>query len=39
MSGPSPFISKLFTLFFNMDKAVGADFERGLAKLAATTKR
>jgi hypothetical protein len=39
MSGPSPFISKLFTLFINMDKAVGADFERGLAKLAATTKR
>jgi hypothetical protein len=39
MSGPSPFITKLFTLFFNMDKSVGADFERGLAKLAATTKR
>jgi hypothetical protein len=39
MSGPSPFITKLFTLFVNMDKTVGADFERGLAKLAATTKR
>ena len=39
MSGPSPFITKFFTLFFNMDKTVGADFERGLAKLAATTKR
>lgn len=39
MSGPSPFISKFFTLFFNMDRAIGADFEKGLAKLAATTKR
>ena len=39
MSGPSPFISKVFTLFFNMDRAIGADFEKGLAKLAATTKR
>lgn len=39
MSGPSPFISKVFTLFFNMDKVVGADFEKGIAKMAATTKR
>lgn len=38
MSGPSPFISKVFTLFFNMDRAIGADFEKGLAKLAATAK-
>ncbi len=33
MSGPSPFISKLMTMFFSMDKMVGKDFEAGLANL------
>jgi carbon monoxide dehydrogenase subunit G len=33
MSGPAPFISKLMGLFFNMDKVVGGDFEKGLAAL------
>jgi uncharacterized protein YndB with AHSA1/START domain len=33
MFGPQPFISKLFTLFMNMDKMVGKDFEKGLASL------
>lgn len=33
MFGPSPFISKLMCLFFNMDKMVGTDFESGLVKL------
>ena len=33
MYGPSPFISKLMSLFFNMDKMVGRDFERGLDNL------
>jgi uncharacterized protein YndB with AHSA1/START domain len=33
MFGPSPFISKLMSLFFNMDKLIGRDFERGLSSL------
>jgi len=31
--GPSPFISKLMGLVFDMDKMVGTDFEAGLANL------
>ncbi|TDU32860.1 polyketide cyclase/dehydrase/lipid transport protein [Panacagrimonas perspica] len=31
--GPSPFISKLMGLVFDMDKMVGTDFEAGLASL------
>ncbi|GAB3383333.1 SRPBCC family protein [Lysobacter fragariae] len=33
MSGPAPFINRLICLFFNMDKMVGTDFEKGLATL------
>lgn len=33
MYGPSPFISKVMGLFFNMDKLIGKDFESGLASL------
>ena len=33
MFGPSPFMSRLMSLFFNMDKMVGGDFERGLSNL------
>lgn len=33
MHGQAPFISKLVCLFFNMDKMVGGDFEKGLASL------
>lgn len=33
MHGPSPYLTKLMHLFFNMDKMVGGDFERGLANL------
>lgn len=33
MYGPQPFMSKLFTLFMNMDAMVGKDFEKGLASL------
>ena len=32
-SGKHPFIGSIFMLFMNMDKAVGTDFEKGLAKL------
>ena len=33
MYGPSPYISKLMSLFFNMDKMVGGKYEQGLASL------
>ncbi len=33
MAGKKNFVMKLFCLFFDMDKAVGADFEKGLAQL------
>lgn len=35
MYGPSPFISKLMGLVFNMDKIVGSKFEDGLAAIKA----
>ena len=38
MYGPSPFVSKLMGLVFNMDKLVGRDFEKGLANLQAALK-
>lgn len=33
MFGPSPFISRLMGLVFNMDQMIGRDFEAGLANL------
>jgi Polyketide cyclase / dehydrase and lipid transport len=33
MFGPSPFVSKLMGLFFNMDRMIGRDFETGLRNL------
>lgn len=40
MSGDNNFISKAFSLFFDMDSMVGKDFEKGLASMqtAATTE-
>jgi hypothetical protein len=35
MSGPSPYISKLMGIFFNMDRMIGGQFEQGLANLNA----
>ena len=35
MQGRQPFMAKLMSLFINCDKMVGAEFERGLAKLKA----
>lgn len=35
MFGPSPFLSKLMGLVFNMDRMVGGMFEKGLASLKA----
>ncbi|MCU6479943.1 SRPBCC family protein [Arthrobacter sp. A2-55] len=34
MDGESKGLNKVFMLFMNMDKLVGGDFEKGLAKLA-----
>lgn len=39
MSGPMPFISKLMTLFADMDGMVGPDFEQGLANLKADAEK
>lgn len=39
MYGPSPYISKLMTLFFSMDKMVGEKYEEGLANLKASAEK
>jgi uncharacterized protein YndB with AHSA1/START domain len=39
MYGPSPFISKVMTVFMSMDKMVGKDFETGLANLKAAAEK
>jgi hypothetical protein len=38
MSGPSPFVTKVMGVFFNMDEMVGKDFERGLANLKSVAE-
>lgn len=35
MTGPSNFMAKVFSVFVNMDKLVGKDFEKGLAAMKA----
>lgn len=39
MEGPAPFVSKLMGLFFDMDRMIGNDFQRGLANLKAVAER
>jgi uncharacterized protein YndB with AHSA1/START domain len=39
MEGPSPYISRLMGLFFNMDRLIGDDFEKGLANLKAAGEK
>jgi uncharacterized protein YndB with AHSA1/START domain len=39
MSGENNFMSKAFDLFMNMDKTVGADFEKGLAQMKTTAEQ
>ena len=39
MEGPNPFLSKVMHVFFDFDKLVGADFERGLASLKAVAEQ
>jgi uncharacterized protein YndB with AHSA1/START domain len=38
MFGPSPFVTKVMGVFFNMEKMVGKDFERGLASLKTVSE-
>ncbi|HEY8665403.1 MAG TPA: hypothetical protein VIL86_02000 [Tepidisphaeraceae bacterium] len=38
VSGDKNFISKAFCMFMNMDKMIGADFERGLAQMKAVAE-
>jgi uncharacterized protein YndB with AHSA1/START domain len=37
--GPSPFISKVMGIVFNMDKMIGKDFEAGLAALKSVSEQ
>jgi uncharacterized protein YndB with AHSA1/START domain len=39
MYGPSPYVSKLMSVFFSMDSMVGKSFEAGLANLKAATEK
>ena len=39
MYGPSPFVSKLMGLVFNMDKMVGSKYEEGLAAIKALAEK
>ena len=39
MHGPMPYISRLMTIFFDMDKTVGKDFEAGLANLKVLAEK
>ncbi len=38
MYGPSPFVSKVMGMIFNMDRMIGKDFEQGLANLKAVAE-
>ena len=33
MTGPMPYMSKVMTIFFSMDKMIGKDFEKGLGDM------
>jgi uncharacterized protein YndB with AHSA1/START domain len=39
MRGPMPYLNRLMTIFFDMDKNVGKDFEAGLANLQALAEK
>jgi hypothetical protein len=39
MDGPSPFMMKVMSVFVNMDKMIGDDFDKGLAKLKKTAEQ
>ena len=39
MYGPNLFMAKLMSMFVNMDKLVGKDFEKGLAEMKAAAEK
>jgi len=39
MHGPAPYVTKLMSTFFDMDKMVGKDFEVGLANLKTAAEK
>jgi uncharacterized protein YndB with AHSA1/START domain len=39
MHGPMPYLNRVMTIFFDMDKTVGKDFEAGLANLKALAEK
>ena len=39
MHGPKPFMTRLMTMFFSMDKMVGREFSKGLAGLKALAEK
>jgi uncharacterized protein YndB with AHSA1/START domain len=39
MTGPMPFISKIMTVFMDMEKMIGPDFERGLTQMKAAAEK
>jgi uncharacterized protein YndB with AHSA1/START domain len=39
LRGPVPYVAKIMHLFFNMDKMIGGDFEKGLADLKAAAEK
>ncbi len=39
MNGPAPYITKLMSIFVDMDKMIGRDFEVGLANLKAAAEK
>jgi uncharacterized protein YndB with AHSA1/START domain len=39
LHGPSPYISKVMSVFFSMDKMIGKEFETGLANLKAIAEK
>ena len=39
MRGPCPFLGKVMSVFIDMDKMIGKDFEAGLANLKALAEK
>ncbi len=39
MSGPTPYVAKVMSIFFNMDKMIGKEFETGLANLKTVAEK
>lgn len=39
MDGPSPYVMKVMSVFMNMDKMIGGDFEKGLGRLKAAAEK